>query len=415
MIIANIAFLTSSPTESIKEINNIFLELGDFNHIIALTAAVLLLYGVSEMYVILGLKQYIDRLYFSANPFIKRLIVLFSSSLLSNIFLEDQEFFSVNKKEMNSSSFITSTLNVVSLVTISIFILFSFLFEYHSDFTIVFFIIIIGNFFALNWIIKRVIDFYYSKEVHYDYHSQSLIKVNASKHNLHLHGSPLSKITHLYILCFGFIGTLLLITIFNINSFIYSSLIFLSFLFLTLFLIIEYQIYKKNKIKEVDFYHQILSSYKNIFTFFIDLGMAVLFLKSNLLLLQNHVLIEFNKILLLLLLVFLSTIVTYLFKNYLLTLNLFFPLIFLNFDHYVIILLFFVSFTYYIYFLSTIHLALNDWKLWKEILLIIFLSCIQYLIYFIYNSYLLVFVLFFIFSISYTLYSKFIFKEPNGN
>lgn len=356
---------------------------------------------------ILGFNNYLDKLYSSSSNFFRKIIIIISSSISSNIYLEDQKFYSKNSKEINSLSFITSTLNFASVTTISVTVLLYFVILDQKNFNNFIIILIAGNLFALNWLIKRLIDIYLKKEILYNYHKESLIKIK-SKKKTHLAGNPLKIRSHFLLIFFSFILASSFFLFYSLHNILYFIFSFFSFLFVLLFLLVEYQIYKKSDITETAFFNQLFLNYKNMFSLFSDLLFATFFLETNLMLYQNYHFLDISNILIFFIILISGAFLTYFLKNNLLTFSVIIPIIFLNFTHSIFLLSFFISFTYYIYFLSSIHLELVNIKLLTEIFMVFTISILGYTSFYLYSNYLLTLSIIFIFYLIYFIISFFL-------
>lgn len=398
-ILSNSATLFTQATDILDRLNRSSL-------LFALIFISIAIYGIFEIYEILGLNNKINDTFKSLSTKGKQFFMLFLSFFATNIDLDDIDYLNEHRETFNPSSFFTSTLNILAIINIPLigFLFFledTFISSYNILLAMVFF-----NFFAIIWVIKKVIDISFGKYIVYNHYEHEEKKIQTLKvaDNVVLISRGFIILSLLIAFILG-AGVFMLYSYFvGVGNVLSYFVIALGILLVGLFLFTEYRIHKTKFVTENEFIRKLLHSYKNITKTLIEFILSLILFGTNLKLygIASSLLVN-HKITILLIIVLTSFIFTYLSRNYLLSFAIFIPLAAVYLDNDFLQILIVINVIYFSYFLSIIHLSYKNKMLVSEIGLVGILGGLAYLSYIftqiLYLSYVLIIVVLIVYTI----------------
>jgi len=282
-------------------------------YVIKYIAIITLLYLISELFIVLGFQNIIldliDGKSSNRQKFYMHILSIISTNVDNDYLLANE----TNRSTYESSSFINSMLNIISIPFLTVTLLVMSVIGQGAEINFFIILMISTNFFAIFWFFKRTVDFKNGIEIEYEYHVDHLIKKG--------NHAQVQSVTYNGFRLFFIRNIVYLIAAISVGIF-YTQMsmfliVFLTLVFIDLFISAEFFVFNNKEIEEKLIYVSIFNGIKKVFNDVIVIiaGMMFVILASDLLIKYTGFSNTQNLYLFILSLVF-CFFVTYLTKNY---------------------------------------------------------------------------------------------------
>lgn len=325
---------------------------------------------ITELILFMGQHHILEEQIAKQSPFVQKIYVHLASSLSTNVNFRTSKVINENLNIFESSSFLMSTLMVISIPFLMVFFFIYPTFAATGDFSNIVVALLVSNFFAIYWLAKRIIDFKFERNHKYYYHTKHLLL--EEDHVTHVNETIFLKWFFMRSLVVAIV-VILLSLVTDINFLIFA-LLALVFIFVDLFINVEVQAYKTKSIREKDLYYRLFYAIKKITSNLATFILGVLFISEATALLNSESYYEFNGLIIMMFIfVILGVVATYYTKKYIVGFLIAIPLFsvfMLNYpfssDFYLLILII-QGVLMFTYFLSIIHIDFKNTKQLKEL------------------------------------------------
>lgn len=371
MVLALLILVQSSSINMfITNIIALFSQVVLSKSLLILILILVLINCITELILFMGQHHLLEESIAKKSPFVQKTYVHLISSLSTNVNFRNSKLINDNINIFESSSFLMSTLMVISIPFLMVFFFVYPTFVATGDLSNLVLALLVSNFFAIYWLVKRIIDFKFEKNHKYYYHTKHLLL--EEDHVAHVNETVVLKNFFMRALIVTAIVVVIsLVTSINLLILVILALVFI---FVDLFINVEIQAYKVKDIREKDLYYRLFYAIKKITSNLATFILGVLFIYEATALLNSESYYEFSGLIIMLLVfVLLGVVATYYTKKYiigfLITIPLF-SIFMLNYpfsgDYYLLILIIqgVIMFTY---FLSIMHIDFRNMKQLKEL------------------------------------------------
>lgn len=356
---------------------------------IILIAILILINCITELIMFLGQHELVEKYISKKSTFIQKTYVHIISAFSTNINFRSSELVAENQNIFDSSSFLMSTLLIISIPFLMIFFYFFPTLLSLGNLTVVCVALVLTNFFAIFWFIKRIVDFKLGRDRTYNYYSDLLV------HEEKRVRSANQKILFKNFFKRAFVFVLLVsgIIAFTSINLMFGAFIYLVIIFIDLFITVEIFSFKTKLVSEKKIYMRLFFAVKKMVKNLVSFIFGMLFIAEATNLLSDFTFYN-NESLVFLFVTFtcVSVTATYYTKNYVTGFIIAIPIInifVLNypfFEEYFILIFVLQGAVLFSYFLSIIHINISDKTLIREITFM-FLTCvIAYLLLVIFSS-----------------------------
>jgi hypothetical protein len=302
-------------------------------YVIKYILIITLLYLISELLIVLGfqniLLDLIEGRSVNRQKFYMHLLSTISTNVDNDYLLTDDQ----NRNAYESSAFINSMLNIISIPFLTIVLLIMSVISQETEINLFILLLISTNFFAIFWFFKRTIDFKNDITIDYQYYEDHLIKKgnHADVQSVSYNGFKFFFVRNVVYLLVA------ISTGFYFQQVALFLITFLSLVFIDLFIIAEFFVFNHKEIEEKIIYVSIFNGIKKVFNDVITIlaGMMFVILASDLLLKYTGFSNTQNLNLFILSIGF-CFFVTYFTKNYIFGLIFTTPLISLIYSNYLV-------------------------------------------------------------------------------
>lgn len=354
LTIVNLAILSNNSSDFAFYISQSLSNFKMNSIIIDVCFFFLILYGINEIISLTNISKSVDSFLGKLSKKVEALVLLIFSMFSSNFDFSASRV--VNYKNFYSDGFMMGSLNLISLLSIEILIIISFV---NSELQYMWFNFFVLNFFVILWFFKKLINIYTGTNKSYKVKKTYLFFKELDDYTVRFsyHDKYNITKTHLILsIVFNiFITFIVFYTLRTYVEIILSPLVYMNILlflfFIELFIYMIFVIYENENLKESAFYKKILSSYKNSFSHLSFLFMSLIFLNTNNLIYNNFLNVNenfsFSTFIILFIFITLITIIS---STYILPLTFAIPITLILSNNDIIIFAFFISYIIILFF-----------------------------------------------------------------